>query len=370
MARSSANPAAAIRAAVAANAAVAAVAAITAIAAIAAITPGVAHAQASTAGWIESQSIQAPSALVDGTQFARRLLSPLSSRDVNRFLDADGRKLKAEPFAPGDYTVSLYVPRARPPAGYGLLVFVPPMDEFAIPPAWQRVFERRGILFVQLHGVGNDASVFGRRIPAVLHAYSHATATFGVDPARRYVGGFSGGARVAQRVALAWPDEFRGSLQFAGSVPIGESLLPPPERALLDRARSGSRFVLVSGSQDMPNRSNDAQSMQGFDRLCFEGVSSLTPSRLDHWVPDARGLDEALDLLEAPVAPSSAADACRRRLDGAVSQALDAVETRLGAGELNAARDGLVRLDDSYGGLAAPRSLELARRIEAALARK
>lgn len=318
-------------------------------------------------GWIEDQSIQAPSDLVDGAQFARRLLSPLSGRDVARFLEAEGRRLAAEPFAPGDFLVDLYVPRTQPEAGYGLLVFVPPMDEFAMPSDWKRVLEQRGIVLVQPQGAGNDADVFGRRIPAVLHAYAHARANLRIDPARRYVGGFSGGARLAQRVALAWPDEFQGSLQFAGSVQVGENLMPPPERALFDLARARSRFVMVSGSQDMPNRRNDAQSRERFDALCFDGVSSFVPPRLDHWVPDARGLAKALDRLEAPAQAPATADACRRALDAAVAAGLDAAEASLAAGDVIAARDSLVQLDDRYGGLASPRSLELARRIEAAL---
>ena len=318
-------------------------------------------------GWIQDQSIQVPSDLVDGPQFARRLLSPLSGRDVARFLEAEGRSLAAEPFAPGDFVVDMYVPRRVPEDGYGLLVFVPPMDDFAMPSDWKRVLEQRGIVLVQPQGAGNEADVFGRRIPAVLHAYAHATANFRIDPARRYVGGFSGGARLAQRVALAWPDVFQGSLQFAGSVQVGENLMPPPERALLDLARIRSRFVLVSGSQDMPNRRNDAQSRERFEALCFDGTSSFVPSRLDHWVPDARGLAKALDRLESPVQAPANADDCRRALDDDVTAALDAVEASLAGGDVIAARDALVQLDDRYGGLASPRSLALARRIEAAL---
>ncbi|KFL35532.1 hypothetical protein N788_08640 [Arenimonas donghaensis DSM 18148 = HO3-R19] len=318
-------------------------------------------------GWVEGQVVQAPSDLVDGPQFARRLLSPLSGRDVARFLAAEGRSLAAEPFAPGDFLVDMYVPRQVPEAGYGLLVFVPPMDEFAMPSDWKRVLEQRGIVLVQPQGAGNDADVFGRRIPAVLHAYAHATANLRIDPARRYVGGFSGGARLAQRVALAWPDVFQGSLQFAGSVQVGDNLMPPPERALFELARSRSRFVLVSGSQDMPNRRNDDLSRERFDALCFDGASGFVPSRLDHWVPDARGLAKALDRLESPVQAPATAEACRATLDAAVTAALDAAEASLAAGDAIAARDALVQLDDRYGGLASPRSLELARRIEAAL---
>lgn len=319
-------------------------------------------------GLLEAQPVQRPSERVEGGEFARRLLSPLSGRDVARFLAAEGRRLAAEPFAPGDFSVDLYVPVSEPEAGYGLLVFVPPMDGFAIPSDWKRVLDQRGLLLVMPRGAGNEADVFGRRIPAVLHAEAHAASTYRLDPARRYVGGFSGGARLAQRVALAWPDVFQGSLQFAGSVVVGENLMPPPARELFEQARQHGRFVLVSGGQDLPNRRNDAMARERFDALCFAGVRSFGPARLDHWVPDARGFAKALDRLEVPATDSPAHEACRRQLDAVVAGALDAVQVQLDAGDAIAARDALVTLDDRYGGLAAPRSLELARAIEAALA--
>lgn len=319
-------------------------------------------------GLLEDQPVERPSNHVAGAEFARRLLSPLSGRDVTRFLAAEGRRLAAEPFAPGDFSVDLYVPRRQPEAGYGLLVFVPPMDQFAIPSDWKRVLEQRGLLLVMPRGAGNDADVFGRRIPAVLHAEAHAASTYRLDPARRYVGGFSGGSRLAQRVALAWPDVFQGSLQFAGSVVVGESLMPPPSREVLDQARKHGRFVLVSGGQDLPNRRNDALARERFEALCFAGVRSFGPARLDHWVPDARGFAKALDRLEAPAQATPENETCRRELDAAVAGALDEIQSRLDAGEIIAARDALVVLDDRYGGLAAPRSLDLARAIEAALA--
>ena len=167
---------------------------------------------------------------------------------------------------------------------------------------------------------------------------------------------------------MAWPDVFRGSLQFAGSVVVGENLMPPPARELFEQARQHGRFVLVSGGQDLPNRRNDALARERFQALCFAGVHSFGPARLDHWVPDARGFAKALDRLESPATASPEHEVCRRDLDAVVGSALDAAQAQLDAGEVIAARDALVALDDRYGGLAAPRSLELARAIEAALA--
>lgn len=312
------------------------------------------------------QLLREPSPLVRGEEFSRRLLSPLSADDVHRFLQAGGRRLAPESFSAGADAVDLYVPAKAPPGGYGLLVFIPPADEFPLPRDWHAALEKRGLIVAMPRKAGNDADVIGRRIPLALHAHHHATANFAIDPTRVYVGGFSGGARLAQRIAIAWPDVFRGSLQFAGSVVVGENLLPPPPRDLLDLARQRSRFVLVSGSLDLPNRRNDAEARARLESLCFAGVRGFGPPRLDHWVPDGRAFAKALEQLEAPV-PADADDACASKLDADVARALDAVEDQLARGDAAGARNTLTRLDDQFGGLAAPRSHELARRIMAAL---
>lgn len=315
-------------------------------------------------GALPDQPIPSPSPRVDGGEFARRLLSPLEADDVARFVAAGQRRLAPEPFVPGEDRVDLHVPPDAPAAGYGLLVFVPPADDFPIPRDWLPVLARRGIVLAVPRGVGNEVDVIGRRIPRVLNAQAHVAARWRIDPARTYVGGFSGGARLAQRIALAWPDVFAGSLQFAGSVVVGENRLPPPPAGLAARARGNSRFVLVSGTLDGVNRRNDGLARERLQALCFAGVRGFVPPRLDHWVPDGRGLSRALDLLEAPVA---ADPACEAALDARLAGALDAVEARLDAGDAEGARNALVALDDFYGGLAAPRSLALAGRIRAAL---
>ena len=57
----------------------------------------------------------------------------------------------------------------------------------------------------------------------VLAAYN-VMKRYAVDPQRVFVSGFSGGARVAMRLALAYPDLFRGALMDAGSDPIGDAI--------------------------------------------------------------------------------------------------------------------------------------------------
>ena len=78
-----------------------------------------------------------------------------------------------------------------------------------------------------------------------------------IDLARVYVGGLSGGSRVAEIAALAFPDVFRGVLLNAGSDPIGGEqgiYLPPPD---LFRKFQTTRIVYVTGGEDETNVLDD-----------------------------------------------------------------------------------------------------------------
>ena len=52
--------------------------------------------------------------------------------------------------------------------------------------------------------------ILERRLPLALLGYWNARSRYPIDPDRVYVGGLSGGSRVAQIAALAYPDVFRG----------------------------------------------------------------------------------------------------------------------------------------------------------------
>lgn len=335
-------------------------AAIALIVAATSAAPTVRAAQADADG----EPLVEPSPLVTGAEFSRRLLSPIAADDVSRFLQVDGRTLAPEKFEPGADRVDVYRPNIEPAAGYGLVVFVPPMDEFPLPSDWKRELDRRGLLVVVLRGAGNDADVIGRRIPLALHAHRFATTRWRIDPGRTYIAGFSGGARLAQRIAMGWPDVFTGSLQFAGSVIVGESRLPPPPADLMRRFRNGTRVVLVSGTVDGVNRRNDAVSRDRLRELCVVDVHVLVPPRLDHWVPDGRWLGKALDALETPASPPDAA--CEAAVQARIDAEVAAAAADADAGRAEAARTKLSAIDDRWGGLAAPASIELAHRIMAA----
>jgi len=81
----------------------------------------------------------------------------------------------------------------------------------------------------------------------------------------------------------------------------------------------------------------------------------------------APDLDRALTSLETHrPADASKLDACRARIASDLSKALGQVDAAIASGQLDDARQHLEALDQRYGGLAAPRSVELATRLQQA----
>ncbi|HEX4184009.1 MAG TPA: PHB depolymerase family esterase [Caulobacteraceae bacterium] len=302
--------------------------------------------------------------LSSNAELARRLLTPLTAAQVPQLLARGGKMLAAQPLNPSDERFVVYVPRQPPPQGYGLLVFVPPWPEAALPPGWGPVLDRHGIIFVSAARSGNDASVLGRREPLALIGAANIESRYKVDPARVYVGGLSGGSRIAMRIALGYPDVFRGAFLNAGSDPIGDAEIPLPPRDLFLRFQESMRLVYVTGDADTVHLGMDAGSMGSMRDWCvFDIEDQVTPGAA-HQLANADALSRALTALDQhrPPAPAKLA-ACRARIDGALNDKLKQLDTLVAAGKRDEALKLLTKVDQRFGGLAAPRSLQLSQAL-------
>ena len=253
----------------------------------------------------------------------------------------------------------MYVPSQAPPDGYALLVFVPPWNEARVPPEWTSVLERHGMIFVTAANIGNDASLLDRRDPVALLAAVNAMAQYRVNPRRVYVGGFSGGSRVALRLALGYPDLFRGALLEAGSDPIGQAV-PLPAKPLLEQFQTNSRIVYFTGQQDAARMDVDRQSRHSLHEWCVDDVDLRSIPSTGHDLAGAAALERALTSLETHHPPdANRLDACRADIASELDHALAAVDAAMLRNDFAAAQRDLDDLDQRFGGLAAPRSVEL-----------
>ncbi|HEX4627980.1 MAG TPA: PHB depolymerase family esterase [Gemmatimonadales bacterium] len=301
----------------------------------------------------------------ENAELLRRMASPLTRLAEERTLAAAGATLAPFPLDVASERFLIYQPAAQPPPhGFALLVFVPPWQDARLPPGWAMVLERFGVVFITAVRSGNDENPVGRRVPLALLAAAEARRRFPIDPERVYVGGFSGGSRIALRIALAYPDVFRGAILDAGSDPIGTVQVPLPPQDLLALFQSQTRVVYITGERDSVHLADDAQSIRSLHQWCVANVEQAVQPRVQHEIALPGALAQALGrLAEHGRAAPETLERCRAALAADLAARLHEVEELLDSGAKSEAAGRLRQIDGRFAGLAAPRSVELAGRL-------
>jgi len=304
------------------------------------------------------------SPLAGNAELAGRLLSPLAAAQLQQQLAQQGKTLTGQPIDLSQEKFLVFVPSVQPAGGYGLLVFVPPWRRAKLPDGWADVLDALGMIFVSADESGNDTNPFGRRDPLAVLAEQNVVKHYAVNSDRVFVGGFSGGSRIALRLAMAYPDLFDGALLDAGSDTIGEPAAPLPTATLFARFQEHSRLVYLSGDSDVYIRQTDLASMQSLEDWCVFGAERFSISGTGHDAAPASALERALDLLLRAEAPDAEKlSACRSEVTARLESALANVQALINAGRRDDARNALHEIDSRYGGLAAPRSVALAKAL-------
>jgi pimeloyl-ACP methyl ester carboxylesterase len=245
------------------------------------------------------------------------------------------------------------------------LVFVPPWENAMLPRGWAATLDRHGIIFVSAANSGNESNVLDRREPLALLGVHNIMQRFRVDSERVYIGGYSGGSRVAMRLALAYPDVFRGAFLNAGSDPIGDAQTPLPPPEIFSRFQETTRIVYISGQNDAANVDKDAASTQSLLEWCVFDWYAERSVWTGHEVAGPAVFSRALDMLNKHAEPKLARlNSCRLRIDQELEKQIDQTNDLLAAGNVDGARRLLDKIDTHYGGLAAPRSVDLAIRLQ------
>ena len=297
-------------------------------------------------------------------ELVRRLLSPLAVVRLERKLTQAGETLAGQPVNLANERFVVHLPSQQPTHGYGLLVFVPPWQDARLPQGWARVLDQFGVIFVSAARSGNDENTQGRREPLALLAAHNIIRQYSVDAERVYIAGFSGGSRVALRLALGYPDLFRGAILNAGSDPIGSAEVPLPPKDLFLRFQTTSHLIYVTGDLDTPHGSDDLVSMRSLRQWCVSAVENFHQPRVGHEVATAAALARSLAALTGPPpADSAQLTACRSAIETRLETELQGVASLISNGQPQAAEKRLNSVDEHFGGMAAPRSIELAARL-------
>lgn len=323
-------------------------------------TAALAQSAPPLAGLQQAVVFNETSPLSGNTEILRRMISPLAAAAAHRDLAHSGKALGAQSIDPAKEIFTVYVPATKPPHGYGLLVFVPPWGEAKMPEAWASVFDQYGVIYVSAANSANDANVLARRDPLALIGYQNIVDRYPVDPHHVYVGGFSGGSRVAMRLAIGYPDIFRGALLDAGADPIGDAKAPLPPRDLFEQFQSNSRIVFISGDEDTLNLQTDKASQRSMRDWCVTDTDVETAQHTAHETPNTPAFARAFTALVQPEPPDQTElTSCRAGLDAELTSKLQQVDELIASGNRDGAQKLLLEIDTRFGGLAAPKSVAL-----------
>ena len=173
----------------------------------------------------------------------------------------------------------------------GVLIFVSPTDSGEPPAGWLPLLESHQMSWIAADGFGNRKPS-AQRVLAAMMALAFVGKLAETDPGRIYLGGMSGGGRIASQTVTRFPQNFSGAVYI-----VGADFWMPKDIRLRDRA-AANRYVFITGERDFNRR----EMRRVFARYRSSGLTrSLLMDLPDfgHAYPDAGQLGEALDFLDA-----------------------------------------------------------------------
>ena len=244
-------------------------------------------------------------------EIIRRMGVPSDFRAVVDRLAENGKALADQPIDPAQEQFYLHVPPDMPADGYNLLVWVWPFEQSILPRGWGRALDKHGMIFVAAAHSGNSRKIESRRAPLALIGAFNVMKRYRVNPDHVFIGGLSGGSRVSERLALAYPDLFRGALLNASSDALDTLTLPPDD--LFTRFLETSHLVLITGDLDLINLGLDTGAMNSFREFCMFRYESHKVANLNHAVLPPAAFESGLRaLLDPPPPDDEKVRACRQ----------------------------------------------------------
>jgi len=189
----------------------------------------------------------------------------------------------------------VFVPESySPERPHGLFVWISPTDSGAVRrPEMRALLAERRLIWVGAQRGGNDRALLDRHALA-LAAAAAAPRHWAIDIERIYVGGYSGGGRMASHLVLRWPERFRGGVFVMGCnwfeplpIPgrpglVWPAAFAPPDEVQRRLLRKRSRLVFLTGEHDF-NREQTHLTAKAARRAGMRKVEVLEAPGIDHY---------------------------------------------------------------------------------------
>jgi pimeloyl-ACP methyl ester carboxylesterase len=169
---------------------------------------------------------------------------------------------------------------------------------------------KRKLIWVSPSNAGNDRGV-GARIGLALDAVFNLRQRYALDEKRTFIAGVSGGGKVSQMAAMAYPDVFDGAICCVGANWYRDIAVPgkantawpatfhKPPAQFFAESRDHVAFVLITGEKDLNQAPVHAIYDQGFTAEKFKHVTLWDVPGMGHQSPPLEWFEKALDEVEA-----------------------------------------------------------------------
>jgi len=173
----------------------------------------------------------------------------------------------------------------------GVLIFVSPTNSGEPPAGWLPLLQQKDLSWIAADGFGNQ-ELSAQRILVAVMALKLAQQSMQTDAKRTYIGGMSGGGRIASLTATRFPQMFSGALYIVGAN------FWMPKDARLKPLLAANRYVFITGERDF----NRSEMRRVFSRYQSNGLTASLLMDLPafaHEYPNAEQLGQAINFLDS-----------------------------------------------------------------------
>lgn len=192
---------------------------------------------------------------------------------------------------PADRPIAFRVRWPRVGTENGVLVFVHSGNSGELPDFWAPVLDAKHLAWIAADDFGNRKPT-AQRVLAAIMAMKLAHTLGSVDAERRYIGGMSGGGRVASQTITRFPQQFTGAIFMSGA-----DFWLPKQPALLEIVKS-RRYVFHTGTQDFSISEMNTVGRQ-YRKAGVSNILFLEKHEHGHRLATPEMLGKAIDFLDA-----------------------------------------------------------------------
>ncbi len=209
---------------------------------------------------------------------------------LNQLLgEAEASRYK-EIISPGkSITWSVYLPDNESGEPPGVFVYVSPRNRGQIETGWRSVMDNFNLIWIGANNSGNRMPVDRRMLYAIM-ALKALDRDYVIASNRITVSGFSGGGRVASKLASQFPEVFTGAVYICGVDFWSDELDIRVDRLVQNR------FVFVTGTRDF-NLVDTKSAYQHYLDAGAQHSKLMVIPGMAHEHPDAANLSEALGFI-------------------------------------------------------------------------